>query len=85
MQDRWTQDHDVAEDTAIGAFEEVKAKYCLAASRLPSDNRRMGVGGSNDTSGVSDTTRGASLVDCRDESAILNVKLCVHDDVEIDV
>ena len=23
MQDRWTQDHDVAEDTAIGAFKEV--------------------------------------------------------------
>ena len=44
MQDRWTQDHDVAEDSAVGAFKEVEAKHCFAASRLPYDNRRMGVG-----------------------------------------
>ena len=44
VQDRWAQDHDVAEDTAIGAFEEVEAKYRFAAPRLPYNNRRMGVG-----------------------------------------
>ena len=44
MQDRWTQDHDVAEDSAVGAFKEVEAKHCFAASRLPYNNRRMGVG-----------------------------------------
>ena len=33
----------------------------------------------------SDTALRASLVECRDESAILDVELCDHDDVEIDV
>ena len=40
----WAQDHDVPEDTAVGAFKEVKDKDCLPAAGLPTDNRRMGVG-----------------------------------------
>ena len=78
----WAQDHDVPEDTAVGAFKEVKDKDCLPAAGLPTDNRRVGSVGSNCDS---DMALRASLVECRDESAILDVELCVHDDVEIDV
>ena len=41
--------------------------------------------GSNCDSDDTETTSRLCLVECRHKSAILNVELCIHDDVEIDL
>ena len=41
---RGTEQNDMLKDPAVGTLEEVKSENCFAAARLPTDNRRVGVG-----------------------------------------